>query len=175
MNRNELKKKIINEIINLRNNGLVEQDSILDVLDDILNPFIDKLEEDVKNKKLGIKNRNTEIKELKKDKEYLDDCLDKQIKATLDLQKENAELKEQCLTLADCNTCTSTCKSENIEMQIQLAQAKEIIKDLLSCCRNYPQENAEKIKQAEQFLNKGCPDVLCEDCKKDCPIEKIKE
>lgn len=31
-------------------------------------------------------------------------------------------------------------------------RAKVIIKGLLSCCRNYPQENAEKMKQAEQFL-----------------------
>ena len=31
-------------------------------------------------------------------------------------------------------------------------KVKEIIKDLLSCCRNYPQENAEKIQIAEQFL-----------------------
>ena len=37
----------------------------------------------------------------------------------------------------------------------QLTQAKEIIKGLLPCCRNYPEENAEKIKQAEQFLKEN--------------------
>lgn len=41
---------------------------------------------------------------------------------------------------------------ENIKLQDQLTKVKEIIKGLLSCCRNYPQENAEKIKQAEQLL-----------------------
>ena len=34
----------------------------------------------------------------------------------------------------------------------RLIKAKEIIKGLLSCCRNYPQENAGKIEQAEQFI-----------------------
>ena len=33
-----------------------------------------------------------------------------------ELEKENAELKEQCLILADCNTCNSTCKTENKEL-----------------------------------------------------------
>ena len=32
-------------------------------------------------------------------------------------------------------------------------EAKEIIKGLLSCCRNYPQENAEKVERAEQFIS----------------------
>ncbi len=31
------------------------------------------------------------------------------------LKKENAELKEQCLILADCDTCYSPCKNENVE------------------------------------------------------------
>ena len=33
------------------------------------------------------------------------------------LEKENAELKEQCLILADCNTCSSICKNENVEIK----------------------------------------------------------
>ena len=33
------------------------------------------------------------------------------------LEKENAELKEQCSILADCNTCHSSCKNENAEMK----------------------------------------------------------
>ena len=43
------------------------------------------------------------------------------------LKKENAELKEQCLILADCNTCYSPCKTENIEMKKQLAEAKKLL------------------------------------------------
>ena len=49
-----------------------------------------------------------------------------------ELEKENAELKEQCLILADCNTCNSICKTENIEMKKQLTKAKEIIEKLYS-------------------------------------------
>ena len=41
------------------------------------------------------------------------------------LKKENVELKEQCLILADCNTCYSPCKNENVEMNKQLAEAKK--------------------------------------------------
>ena len=43
------------------------------------------------------------------------------------LEKENAELKEQCSILADCNTCHSTCKNENVELKKQLIKAIEII------------------------------------------------
>ena len=64
-----------------------------------------------------------------------------------ELEKENAELKvrkhiSDCVEY--CNTFKCAC--------MQLAQAKEIIKGLLSCCRNYPQENAEKVEQARQFI-----------------------
>ena len=48
-----------------------------------------------------------------------------------ELEKENAELKEQCLILADCNTCHSTCKNENVEMKKQLTKAKELIRKLV--------------------------------------------
>ena len=44
-----------------------------------------------------------------------------------ELEKENAELKEQCLILADCDTHHSTCKNEDVEIKEQLIKAKEII------------------------------------------------
>ena len=70
-----------------------------------------------------------------------------------ELEKENAELKEQCSILADCNTCHSTCKNENVEMKKQLIKAKEIIKEMLSIL---PKENIEGIyeitEEAEQFI-----------------------
>lgn len=37
-------------------------------------------------------------------------------------------------------------------LTIQLIEAKKIIRSLLTCCRNYPQENAEKMHQAEKFI-----------------------
>lgn len=63
----------------------------------------------------------------------------------------------------------------------QLTKAKEIIKDLMSfsvqlCDCRHTIDYEKTREQAEQFLNgNGCPDCLCEDCTKDCPIEKIKE
>lgn len=68
-------------------------------------------------------------------------------KRIAELEKENAELKRNKKTVVHLAECLEEKQEE------QLAQAKKIIKGLLSCCRNYPQENAEKMKQAEQFLN----------------------
>ena len=69
------------------------------------------------------------------------------------LEKENAELKEQCSILADCNTCHSSCKNENAEMKEQLTKAKELIKEMLSIL---PKENIEGIyeitEEAEEFI-----------------------
>ena len=69
------------------------------------------------------------------------------------LEKENAELREQYLLLADCDTCYSPRKNENVEMKKQLVKAKAIIKDLLSVL---PKENIEGVyevtEEAEQFL-----------------------
>lgn len=77
-----------------------------------------------------------------------------------ELEKENAELKEQCLILADCNTCHSTCS----EIKKQLTKAKEIIKDYLTIAKGshttvcgVPEENRtiyvlKLNKEAEQFL-----------------------
>ena len=57
------------------------------------------------------------------------------VKRIEELEKENAELKKQCSILADCNTCHSTCKNENVEMKKQLAKAKELI-EKMKCCEN---------------------------------------
>ena len=75
-------------------------------------------------------------------------------KAIMEMRNHIAELKEECSILADCNTCYSSCKNENIEMKKQLTKAKEIIKEMLSIL---PKENIEGIyeitEKAEQFLN----------------------
>ena len=93
------------------------------------------------------------IAELEKEKCELLGIIQGKDKVIQELEKENAELKEQCLILADCNTCHSTCKNENIEMKKQLAKAKEIIKDLLIVM---PKENIEGVYEvteyAEQFI-----------------------
>ena len=72
------------------------------------------------------------------------------------LEKENAELKEQCSILADCNTCHSSCKNENAEMKEQLTKAKELIKEMLSIL---PKENIEGVyeitEKAEEFIKEA--------------------
>ena len=44
MNLKELKLKIMNEMIKLRNEGLVEQDCVMDVLEDTIDPFVEERE-----------------------------------------------------------------------------------------------------------------------------------
>ena len=79
-------------------------------------------------------------------------------KAKEELEEENAELKEQCSILADCNTCHSSCKNENAEMKKQLTKAKEIIKKLYSHVfqgMGFMEINDYNVQkaEAEQFLN----------------------
>ena len=80
-----------------------------------------------------------------------------------ELERENAELKEQCLILADCNTCHSTCS----EIKKQLTKAKEIIKDYMTIVKGahtavcgVSEENrtinvSKLNKEAEQFLKEN--------------------
>lgn len=78
-----------------------------------------------------------------------------------DVFDENAELKEQCSILADCNSCTSSCKTENLEMKKQLTKAKELLERLLITSCNSDVLNllpncSEVLRvrvEAEQFLN----------------------
>ena len=60
----------------------------------------------------------------------------------VDLEKENSDLKQKY----------NRVDIIGYDALKNLTKAKEIIKGLLPCCRNYPQENAEKMEQAEQFL-----------------------
>ena len=60
----------------------------------------------------------------------------------VDLEKENSDLKEKY----------NRVDIIGYDALKNLTKAKEIIKGLLSCCRNYPQENAEKVEQARQFI-----------------------
>ena len=105
---------------------------------------------------LAIEGRDVKIKELEKhngelialihaERERQEKCDDVHLRKIAELEKENAELKLK-LEHRNCVDCS------NHHSNIKLFKAKEIIKGLLSCCRNYPQENAEKMEQAEQFL-----------------------
>lgn len=62
------------------------------------------------------------------------------------------ELKAQCLVLADCNTCHSSCKNENAEIKEQLTKAKEIVQKLCDIVCGRSGDDWELIKQAERFI-----------------------
>lgn len=49
-------------------------------------------------------------------------------KENAELKEANIELQERCSLLADCNTCISACKTENIKMKEQLTKAIELKK-----------------------------------------------
>ena len=88
---------------------------------------------------------------------YLESAEPKE-KRIAELEKENAELKEQCLILADYNTCHSTCKNENIEIKKQLVKAKELIKKLVHefyylCELHNFATDYECLAEAGRFLN----------------------
>lgn len=82
------------------------------------------------------------------------DMLREKDRRIAELEKESAELKEQCLILADCDTCHSTCKNENIEMKKQLTKAKELIGELISSLSvvGECEEECELLNRAEEFL-----------------------
>lgn len=82
-----------------------------------------------------------------------------------DLEKENAEIKAKYLQATDEGTSWAHLKNLEDEnkrllqscegatmMYKDLCKAREIIRSLLTYCRNYPQQALEKIQQAEQFL-----------------------
>ena len=83
-----------------------------------------------------LEKENAELKRNKKTVVHLADCLEEKMKERIE------ELETRCTELF----------LQNNEFAEQFAKSIEIIKGLLPCCRNYPQENAEKMKQAEQFL-----------------------
>ena len=106
--------------------------------------------------------------ELKANNQFLNNLIREKEQRGLEIQedllRENEKLKEQCLILADCNTCHSACKNENVEMKKQLTKAKEIIKKFSEFVNNevefdpeHPQEHTdlwnELCEKAEEFLN----------------------
>ena len=70
-----------------------------------------------------------------------------------ELEKENAELKEQCLILADCNTCHSACKNENVEMKKQLIKAKELLTRFVMASVYFNGKEKDLVEEAEQFIS----------------------
>ena len=76
----------------------------------------------------------------------------KDLKEKSDLLGEIAELKEKLRIATEYPEWSKTVKLAEEDCIKQLAEAREIIKELLSCARNYPEGNLEKMQIAEQFL-----------------------
>lgn len=101
-----------------------------------LSPYWDFFQDGVE---FGERQSEQKIEELKHNKKtvvHLSDCLEEKMKERIE------ELETRCTELF----------LQNNEFAERFEKSTEIIKGLLSCCRNYPQENAEKMEQAEQFI-----------------------
>lgn len=85
--------------------------------------------------------------------EHIEEIL-KASETTKELEKENAELKEQNANLLEGKVEDWTSEYYELEnfMNNKLSEAKKIVKHLLPSCRNYPDNNLEWIKKAEEFL-----------------------
>lgn len=88
----------------------------------------------IQGKDKVIQELEKENAELKANKQFLNNLVREKEQRGLEIQedllRENEKLKEQCLILADCNTCHSTCKNKNIEVKKQFTKAKELIAEL---------------------------------------------
>ena len=89
------------------------------------------------------------------------------------LEKENTELKEQCLILADCNTCNSTCKTENIEMKKQLTKAKELFNEFLRLHYRPIVDEFTLFHKVEQFLRDSNIDGAIQQANKGLNFDRI--
>lgn len=98
------------------------------------------------------------IEELEKDKDYLDERLQKQLEATLKLDKENEDLKKQLFTAKNERNAfkiySDGAEADAINLNEQLSEAKEIIQTLSTCLEGHHTNSFEyeQIKQAEEFL-----------------------
>ena len=62
------------------------------------------------------------------------------------------EMTNVVLELSEIEKQVSNIISENIDLKEENKQAKEIIRELLTCARNYPESNKQKMQKAEAFL-----------------------
>lgn len=70
------------------------------------------------------------------------------------LEKENAELKEQCSILTDCNISMALKDPifENVEMQKQLIKAKELLTRFVMASVYFNGKETDLVEEAEKFL-----------------------
>jgi predicted nuclease with TOPRIM domain len=98
--------------------------------------------------------------ELKKACDETQELLDKQIEATLKLDKENAELKEELKKWKDewqeqVQKATDEGYARTLQT-MQLTKAKELLRYYFDCFKNdnkYTLSDFEVVEDTEQFLN----------------------
>lgn len=115
----------------------------------------DKIADIKANCDLAIEGRDVKIKELEEDKDYAEKQLVEQIQATLNLKKENAELKD-ALKGKKCN-CMTYLNFKDLEKE--LIKAKEILGNLFEIIKRPYQFTAPRkirmVNEAEQFLQEN--------------------
>lgn len=90
---------------------------------------------------------------MNKDKDYFSDALDKQIEATLKLQEEIAELKDDNKVMAD-----NYSKMEQ-KFYDNLTKAKNLLNDFLLIAKvEHLKDRYETVDEAEQFLEEDLDD-----------------
>jgi hypothetical protein len=108
----------------------------------------------------GAEPREKRIKELEKDKQYFSDSLDKQIEATLKLDKENAGLKAQMEKMKCCGNCVvgdkacyvRTQEYVNICPSWKLKEIKEKMNEEYNMEYTREDEYLDRIEKLEERL-----------------------
>ena len=130
-----------------------------------------------------IEDRNSMIMCFSEPPYLTEETVEVNIKRIAELEKENAELKNELkkwkdgIALKDeeigcIETDFNTFKSKAKELleRLLITSCNSDVINLLPNCSEVLRVRAE----AEQFLNdEGCPDCLCKDCTKDCGIKKF--
>lgn len=120
-----------------------------------------------------------ELAELKADNDARKFAMAISEKVEKQLREENAELKAKWLQATDEGTSWAHRKSlerENRKLKDQLTKAKNLLAKWVELFKpkvgNIPPTPIQV--ETEQFLNdEGCPDVMCEDCTKECGMKKL--
>ena len=138
-----------------------------------------------------IRDKDKQIAELEKDRDYFSDALDKQIEATLKLEKENAELRNlkevadlirlnnsSVVTMAQLNNNNVALRKENAELKNQLEMSNKVYNDNLDYSHHIEGQLTKAKELLERLLITSCnSDVLrvrveAEQFIKDSEVEK---
>lgn len=139
MTKEELKHNFLKSVMELRNKDSIEQDSLLDVFEDIIEPYIAELE----------KENSASKQEWEVLKNTISDCEEFCNKYT-DLVKENAELKEK---LKPENCLKLLAKEGYIKFTSErLVTATKLLEEVKVYTENIDDEADALYDKIQQFL-----------------------